>query len=70
MRIGFRWSHADSLTFRFGLPGNRARWSEIAARLAELLSAAVESGRVFDREQQIVNLVGQLVDLHLQDVRG
>ncbi len=31
MRIGFRWSHAYSLTLRFGLPGNRARRSETAA---------------------------------------
>ena len=68
MRIGFRWSDADSLTFRFGIPGNRARWSEIAARIAELLSAAVDREGVDHEAFQVINPVDELIDLHLKDI--
>ena len=68
MRIGFRWSDADSLTVRFGIPGNRARWSEIAARIAELLSAAVDREGVDHEAFQVINPVDELIDLHLKDI--
>ena len=50
MRFRFPWSHAYSLTLRFGLPGNRARRSETAAPVGER--------RLFRRERVIKTPTG------------